>query len=89
MRANNVIIHIQKKNIIEPKKMVAEGYGEHRPIVPHDGTEETRIKNRRGEIYIAKADKSNLTLDKIYEEINRKRKSLTLLAFLLSIVLSI
>lgn len=73
MRANNVIIHIQKKNIIEPKKMVAEGYGEHRPIVPHDGTEETRIKNRRVEIYIAKADKSNLTLDKIYEEINRKK----------------
>jgi chemotaxis protein MotB len=74
LRANNVIIHLQKKNIIEPKKMVAEGYGEHRPIAPHDGTEETRIKNRRVEIYIAKADKSNLTLDKIYEEINRSEK---------------
>jgi len=74
LRANNVIIYLQKKNIIEPKKMVAEGYGEHRPLVPHDGTEATRIKNRRVEIYIAKADKSNLTLDKIYEEINKSNK---------------
>lgn len=71
MRANNVIIYLQMKNIIEPKKMVAEGYGENRPIVPHDGTEETRIKNRRVEIYISKTDSNNVSLDKIYEEINQ------------------
>ncbi len=71
LRAVNVIIHLQKKNIMEPSKMVSEGYGETRPIAPHDGTEKTRIKNRRVEIYISKADKSNITLEKIYNEINK------------------
>lgn len=72
LRAVNVIIYMQKMNIIEPSKMVSEGYGETRPIVPHDGTEETRIKNRRVEIYISKSDKANITLEKIYEEINEQ-----------------
>ena len=74
LRAVNVIIHLQKKNIIDPKKMVSEGYGEARPIVPHDGTEATRIKNRRVEIYVSKSGKSNITLEKIYEEINKESK---------------
>lgn len=75
LRAVNVIIYLQNKNILDPKKMVSEGYGESRPIVPHDGTEATRIKNRRVEIYISKANKANVTLDKIYEEINGEKAS--------------
>lgn len=74
MRANNVIVYLQKKNVIDPKKMVAEGYGEFRPIVPHDGTEATRIKNRRVEIYISKSDHATVTLDKIYEDIRKAQQ---------------
>jgi chemotaxis protein MotB len=69
-RASNVLLYVQYKNIIDPKKMVAEGYGEYRPLVPHDGTEATRIKNRRVDIYIARSGTANKTLDEIYEEIN-------------------
>lgn len=69
-RASNVLLYVQYKNIIDPKKMVAEGYGEYRPLVPHDGTEATRVKNRRVDIYIAKAGTANKTLDEIYDEIN-------------------
>lgn len=74
MRANNVILYLQVKNIIKPEKMVAEGYGEYRPILPHDGTEATRIKNRRVEIYISKSDNANITLEEIYKDINESKK---------------
>lgn len=69
-RAKNVLLYTQNKNIIEPGKMVSEGYGEYRPIIPHDGTEATRKKNRRVEIYISKAGKVSSVLDDIYKDIN-------------------
>nr|WP_319488403.1 flagellar motor protein MotB [uncultured Caproiciproducens sp.] len=69
-RAKNVLLYIQMKNIINPAKMVSEGYGEYRPIVPHDGTEATRSKNRRVEIYISKAGKVSSVLDQVYKDIN-------------------
>jgi chemotaxis protein MotB len=74
MRANNVVLYLQMKNIIDPRKMVAEGYGEYRPIVPHDGSEATRVKNRRVEIYISKSDKANTALDDIYKEISKSNQ---------------
>ena len=74
-RASNVLLYIQYKNIVDPKKMVSEGYGEYRPIVPHDGTEATRVKNRRVEIYISKAGSSSRTLDDIYAQINSAGKA--------------
>lgn len=69
-RAANVLLYVQYKNIIDPKIMVSEGYGEYRPLVPHDGTEATRIKNRRVEILISKSSSVSKTLDDIYTEIN-------------------
>lgn len=74
-RAKNVLLYVQLKNIIDPAKMVSEGYGEYRPIVPHDGTEATRAKNRRVEIYISKAGQSSSVLDQVYEDINNADKS--------------
>lgn len=74
-RASNVLLYVQYKNIVDPKKMVAEGYGEYRPLVPHDGTEATRVKNRRVDIYIAKAGTANKTLDEIYDEIDPSGKT--------------
>ncbi|MGX8701100.1 flagellar motor protein MotB [Caproiciproducens sp.] len=68
-RAKNVLLYVQLKNIIDPAKMVSEGYGEYRPIVPHDGTEATRAKNRRVEIYISKAGKVSSVLDEVYKDI--------------------
>ncbi len=74
-RATNVLLYVQYKNIIDPKKMVSEGYGEYRPLVPHDGTEATRVKNRRVEIYISKSGTMNKTLDDIYAQINGSGKA--------------
>ena len=70
-RAVNVLTYIYGKNVIEPKKLTATGHGEHMPIAPHDGTEATRIKNRRVEIYIARANSSVLSLEEIYKELDK------------------
>jgi len=69
-RAKNVLLYVQVKNIIDPGKMVSEGYGEYRPIAPHDNTEATRAKNRRVEVYISKSGKVSSVLDDIYKDIN-------------------
>jgi chemotaxis protein MotB len=74
-RATNVLLYVQYKNIIDPKKMVSEGYGEYRPLVPHDGTEATRIKNRRVEILISKEGSVSKTLDQVYSEIKNSGKA--------------
>lgn len=74
-RAKNVLLYVQSKGIISGAKMVSEGYGEYRPIVPDDGTEATRAKNRRVEIYISKTGKSADILDKVYEEIKSSSSS--------------
>ena len=68
-RAKNVLLYVQLKNIIDPTKMVSEGYGEYRPIVPHNGTEANRAKNRRVEIYISKSGKTSSVLDQVYKDI--------------------
>ncbi|MCY1713036.1 OmpA/MotB family protein [Caproiciproducens galactitolivorans] len=70
-RAKNVLLYVQLKNVIDPAKMVSEGYGEYRPIVPHDGTEAARAKNRRVEIYISKSGQSSSVLDQVYKDINK------------------
>jgi len=69
-RATQVLLYIQFKNVIDPSKLVAEGYGQYRPAVPHDGTEATRTKNRRVEIYIVEAGADELSLDQIYDQMN-------------------
>lgn len=74
-RATNVLLYVQLKNIVDPKKMISEGYGEYRPLVPHDGTEATRMKNRRVDIYISKNGTVNHTLDEIYAQINASDKA--------------
>ena len=66
--------YISQKNVVDGHKLSSAGYGEHNPIVPHDGTEATRIKNRRVEIYIAQEGAKELTLNEIYDEIDKKVK---------------
>ncbi|MCI1965322.1 MAG: OmpA family protein [Oscillospiraceae bacterium] len=74
-RAKNVLLYVQTKGIISGAKMVSEGYGEYRPIVPDDGTEATRSKNRRVEIYLSKTGKTADVLDRVYEEISASSKA--------------
>lgn len=74
-RAVNVLTYIYGKNVIEPKKLTATGHGEHDPIVPHDGTEATRIRNRRVEIYIAREGTAELSLSEIYKQIEENEKA--------------
>lgn len=69
-RATQVVLYIQFKNILDPGKLVAEGYGQYRPAILHDGTEATRIKNRRVEIYIIEKGNKELSLEEIYNEMN-------------------
>lgn len=70
-RAKNVLLYVQSKRIIGGEKMVSEGYGEYRPFVKDDGTEATRAKNRRVEIYISKVGKTQDELQQIYDSINK------------------
>lgn len=70
-RAKNVLLYVQAKKIIGGEKMVSEGYGEYRPFVKDDGTEATRAKNRRVEIYISKVGKTKDELQQIYNNINK------------------
>ncbi|NCC86328.1 MAG: hypothetical protein EOM05_00470 [Clostridia bacterium] len=72
-RAVNVLCYAQGKSVIEGQKLTATGHGEFRPIVPHDGTEATRIKNRRVEIYIVKEGTDDLSLDEVYAQINAQQ----------------
>ncbi len=73
-RAVNTLCYVQKKNILDGNKLTSTGHGEFSPIVPHDGTEATRVKNRRVEICILKQGSENISLDEIYSQINEQVK---------------
>lgn len=66
-RATVVLVYLQKKNIVDPSKLVSSGYGQFRPISPFD-TRENRAKNRRVEILITKNDGIVRSLDEYYQE---------------------
>ena len=69
-RAVNTLCYVQRKNILDGKKLTSTGHGEFSPVVPHDGTEGTRVKNRRVEIFISKTGSKELSLDEVYQQIN-------------------
>lgn len=67
-RAAEVLVYMQKKNVIEPYKLISSGFGQFRPISSFETTE-SRAKNRRVEIIITKNDGVIGKLDKYYEEV--------------------
>lgn len=69
-RAQNCLLYVQRKGVVSGSRMVSEGYGEYRPIVPDDGTEKTRSKNRRVEVYLSKTGFTDDVLQKVYGELN-------------------
>ena len=64
-RATEVLVYMQEKNLIEPKKLISMGYGQHYPIASYTD-EADRAQNRRVEMYIANNKAANLTLDQVY-----------------------
>lgn len=66
-RAVNALYYLYSKDAVDPSKLTATGHGDHKPLLPYDGTEESRTKNRRIEIYIGKAGADELSLDEVYE----------------------
>jgi chemotaxis protein MotB len=52
-RALSVLRYVEGKRIMEPRKLVAHGYGQYSPDVPNDSPG-NRAKNRRVELYVLK-----------------------------------
>lgn len=50
-RANSVLIYLEEQAKVDPKKLIALGYGRNYPVASND-TEEGRIQNRRVEMMI-------------------------------------
>ncbi|MEA4988316.1 MAG: flagellar motor protein MotB [Anaerovorax sp.] len=68
-RATTVLVYVQEKNVIDPKKLISIGYGQHYPIAPFV-REEDRAKNRRVEILITQSNKVSVTLEEVYRQID-------------------
>ena len=67
-RATEVLLYIQTKNFMEPRRLVSVSYGQFRPISSYD-TREDRAKNRRVELLITRKDSDAKSLDQYYKEI--------------------
>ena len=67
-RAAEVLVYIQRKNILEPGKLVSSGFGQFRPCSSFE-TRESRAKNRRVEIIITRNDSVVRSLDNYYNEV--------------------
>ncbi len=68
-RANAVLEYLESKNVINPAKYLAIGYGLHSPIADNS-TPEGRAKNRRVEIFISRKGHPISYTNKIKETIN-------------------
>lgn len=73
-RANVVLKYLENKNVIDPAKYLAIGYGLYSPIADND-TPQGRAKNRRVEIYISRAGYPLSYTKKIQETINKDKES--------------
>jgi len=70
-RATEVLVYIQERDIIDPRKLVGIGYGQFYPVAPFV-REEDRLKNRRVEILITEANVVDVSLEYIYGQINNE-----------------
>lgn len=50
-RATNIVLYLQDRHKIDPERLSASGYGEYRPLVSNDTTENRRL-NRRVDIIL-------------------------------------
>ena len=68
-RATEVLVYIQEKNIIDPRKLVGIGYGQFYPVAPFV-LEEDRLRNRRVEVLITETGAVDVSLEYIYSRLN-------------------
>lgn len=73
-RANVVLKYLDKKDVIDPAKYLAIGYGLYSPIASNSTTE-GRAMNRRVEIYISRKGYPISYTKKIQETINKNKDS--------------
>ncbi len=71
MRSAVVTAYLQKKNVVDPSKLISSSFGQFHPIASFD-TAEDRAKNRRVEILITKTGNVERTLDEYYDQIYDK-----------------
>lgn len=69
MRAAEVSIYIQEKEVLDPEKLVCLSYGQHRPVASFDTAEE-RAKNRRVEILLLDNDADVDMMNDFYEDLS-------------------
>ena len=65
------VVHLFTRYGVDPERMVAIGYGEHRPIAEND-TEEGRVKNRRVVLVVLAGSKARLAADAVQPELLRE-----------------
>ncbi|MCI8549186.1 MAG: OmpA family protein [Lachnospiraceae bacterium] len=69
MRAAEVSVFIQQRNVIEPEKLVGISYGQFRPVDTNE-TPEGRARNRRVELLLINEGSEVRSLNEYYEEFN-------------------
>ena len=67
MRAAEVSVFIQQRNVIEPEKLVGISYGQFRPVDTNE-TPEGRARNRRVELLLINEGSEVRSLNEYYEE---------------------
>ena len=67
-RATEVLVYLQEKDILEPRRLTSTGYGQFFPIAPFDSEEERHL-NRRVEILITEAGTIEVSMEDIYEHV--------------------
>jgi chemotaxis protein MotB len=73
-RAVEVLIYLQKKNIVSPGVLESIGYGQYYPIGSFTDPV-GRAKNRRVELIIAEGPTADINLDKVYGDIKAAQAS--------------
>ena len=68
-RATEVLVYIQEKGIIDPRKLIGIGYGQFYPVAPFV-LEEDRLRNRRVEILITETNAVDISLEYVYSQMN-------------------
>ena len=68
-RAAEVVAYIQKKEIMDPSKLIGISYGQNRPVDTFE-TSEGRARNRRVEFLIINHGADIKTMNELYDEVN-------------------